>query len=311
MPTFGARCAGMLARVTIKYPTAAALRSRHFVRYYRLILAQMTLTFGRAPRAAVCRKETGGVAGEWFAPKSVAQDAPAILYLHGGGYIGGAVAQYRRLIGAIALRCGARTFAPEYRLAPECPFPAALDDAVEAYRFLLAQGERPARTFIGGDSAGGGLALSFLLAARDRGLPLPAGAFLLSPWTDLASTGESIRSNARSDDVLVRGEDRLIAPLYAGASALDDPRLSGLYADLRGLPPLLVQASASEMLRDDALRLAERARAAGVDASVRLWDGVPHVWQIFTSLRESREALADIAAFVREVSIRRRTLAAQ
>lgn len=230
------------------------------------------------------------------------RDAPAngartILYLHGGGYIGGAVSQYRQLIGALAARCGARVFAPEYRLAPEHPYPAAVDDAIGAYRWLLTQGT-VARTYVGGDSAGGGLAMSLLLAARDRGLPLPAAAFLLSPWVDLASTSASVRANAHSDDVLVYGESHAIAPLYAGALALDDPRVSAVYADLQNLPPLLVQASASEMLRDDAVRLVARARAAGVDARLRLWDGVPHVWQLFTGIPEAREALHDIAHFI-------------
>lgn len=299
--SLAAQCAGLLARATIKLPTALVLRSPYFVHYYRLILGQMALTFGEAPRGVTRMPvREGPVRGEWMVPSDAGRIGErAMLYLHGGGYIGGAVAQYRWLIGSLARCSQTCAFALEYRLAPEHPFPAALDDAIEAYLWLLARGADPTRTFVGGDSAGGGLTLSLLLALRDRGIPLPAGAFLLSPWVDLASTGDSIRSNARSDDVLVYGEDRAIAPLYAGALALDDPRVSGLYADLRGLPPLLVQASASEMLRDDAVRLVERARAAGVDATLRLWDGVPHVWQTFTNLPESREALAELATFCR------------
>jgi acetyl esterase/lipase len=238
------------------------------------------------------------VRGEWFVPRGERLQR-TILYLHGGGYIGGAVAQYRWLVGTVALRCNAQVFALEYRLAPEHPFPAALDDTVDAYRWLQSQGIDASHIVVGGDSAGGGLTLSFLLTARDRRLPLPAGAFFFSPWTDLASTGESVKTNARSDDVLVYGEGALIAPMYAAALPFDDPRVSGLYAELKGLPPMLIQASASEMLRDDSVRLAQKARAAGVDANVRLWDGVPHVWQIFTGIPEAREALAGVAEFCR------------
>jgi acetyl esterase/lipase len=210
---------------------------------------------------------------------------------------------YRSLTSTFARRCDARVFALDYRLAPEHPFPAALDDAVAAYRWLLAQDIAPSAIVIAGDSAGGGLTLSTLLAIRDRGLPRPAGAVMIAPWVDLMSTGESIRTNARTDDVVVpdNGENKL-AHAYMGDGALDDPRASGLYADLAGLPPLLIQASATEVLRDDSVRLDAKARAAGVDSKLRLWDGLPHVWHLFAHLPETREAFDDIAPFVGRVT---------
>jgi acetyl esterase/lipase len=287
--------------VSTKYPIAMAMRRGNVVPVYRATLARMALTFGRFPRGTAGRVvAVPPLRGEWVEPAGGGAER-TLLYLHGGGYIGGAPNQYRALTGALALTCNARVFVPDYRLAPEHPFPAAIDDAVAAYEALLAQGADASRTFVGGDSAGGGLTLSLLLALRDRGTALPAGAILLSPWVDLAATGASIIENAKRDDVVVFDDGKhIFARMYAGEAPLNDPRASGLYADLSGLPPLLIQASSIEMLRDDAVRLAEKTRAAGGDARLRLWDGVQHVWQLFTNLPESREAFKDIADFVRQ-----------
>lgn len=294
----GARAARILARLTIRTPTALALKTPAFVPAYRAIVAQMSLAFGRTPHGTrLTPVREPGIRGEWIVPRSGTLER-TIFYLHGGGYVGGSPAQYRSLTGALALACNARVLVLDYRLAPEHPFPAALEDALAAYGWLLEQGHDPSRIVVAGDSAGGGLSLSFLLAARDRGVPLPAGAVLLCPWVDLAGRGESLRSNARSDDAVVSDPSATIARLYAGRYALDDPGPAGLYANLEGLPPMLVHASSIEVLRDDAVRLVDKARAAGVDATLRLWNGVPHVWHLFRAIPESREALADIALFV-------------
>lgn len=305
MPSFSARAVRALVRFTTRRRVARALRSPDFPRRYRAILAQMKLSFGRLPRGArrlAANEPDAGVRGEWIVPVADAAATRVVYYLHGGGFAAGSPAHYRSLTGALALTCDARVFVPDYRLAPEAPFPAAIDDVLAGYDWLLGQGVDPKKVVAAGDSAGGGLTLSFLLAARDSHRPLPAGGVLLSPWTDLASTGESVRTNAGSDDVIVRDDANTLAHLYARDLPLDDPRVSGLYADPAGLPPLLIQASAIEMLRDDAVRVAEKARAAGVDATVHLFDGVQHVWQLFTWLPESRKAIAEIASFVARVT---------
>jgi acetyl esterase/lipase len=252
--------------------------------------------FGRLPRGltrASVEDRAVGVRGEWVILNAAPNAATVVYYLHGGGYVAGSPAMYRTLTGAFCRRCEVRVFALDYRLAPEHRFPAAVHDAVAGYRWLLDAGNAPRNIVIAGDSAGGGLALSTLLALRDAGLTLPAGAVMIAPWVDLAAT----------QAVSNRGERR-IAHAYVGDRPLDDPLASGLYAELQGLPPLMIQASTIEMLRDDAVRLNAKARAAGVDSTLRLWDGVPHVWHIFSGLPESREAFAEIAAFVGRVTRR-------
>src|SRR5580700_2171541 len=204
--------------------------------------------------------QLGGVPGEWVeGPKS---GELVLLYLHGGGYFGCSAESHRPITAAFA-RQGFRVLAPNYRLAPENPFPAAVDDAVAAYRGLLGAGYSPAQIVVAGDSAGGGLALSLLLELRDRGNPLPRGAALFSPWTDLAATGESILTNAKRCAMFHGPDIARSARYYLGEMDPRNPLASPLYGDLGGLPPLLIHVGADEVLRDDSTRLAERARAAG------------------------------------------------
>lgn len=239
----------------------------------------------------------GGIPGEWVRP---AGEAPAamLFYLHGGGYIACSPRTHRRITSGFALR-GLSVFAPAYRLAPEHPFPAALDDAVAAYRGLLADGTPADRVVLGGDSAGGGLALALLLRLRDAGHPLPAGAALFSPWTDLTGASATLTSNARRDALFPgHGMDRLTTPYLAGADPAD-PLVSPLHGDLRGLPPLLLHVGSHEVLLDDSRRLAERAQAAGTAVTLRIWPVVPHVWQMFR-LPEAAASLDEAAAFARD-----------
>jgi acetyl esterase/lipase len=306
MASFQAGVVRVLLRNTVKNPMLRALRRPNLTRSYRKIVGSGELLFGRLPRGITrvpVEERAAGVHGEWILTNAQPFAPRVVLYLHGGGYVGGSPAMYRTVTTAFARRCDARVLALEYRLAPEHPFPAALDDALAAYRWLLAQGNDASNVVVAGDSAGGGLTLSTLLAIREAGLPRPAGAVMIGPWVDLLATGESVRTNAHSDDVVVpdNGENKL-AHAYMGGAPLDDPRASGLYAELAGLPPLLIQASSIEVLRDDAVRLDAKARAAGVDSTLRLWDGVPHVWHLFAGLPESREAFGDIAAFVTRVT---------
>ncbi len=238
--------------------------------------------------------------GEWLEPVNE-RAAPTLLYFHGGGYYFCSPATHRPLVFALtAKRAGARSFSVDYRLAPEAPFPAAHEDALAAYAALLEAGVDPATIVLGGDSAGGGLALALLVALRDRGTPLPAGAVLFSPWTDLAATGETLRSNDGADPMFAGAALGRAARLYIGDASPTDPYLSPLYADPAGLPPLLIQAGSTEVLLDDSRRFAERARAAGVEVDLQVWPRMPHVWQMAVPfMPEARRALDDAAAFVR------------
>ncbi len=254
----------------------------------------------RARSARVTKVREVIVEGEWVLPlDGTVEDGRTILYLHGGGYVFCTEETHRPLTTTLANLAKARVFAPAYRLAPEHPFPAAVDDALAAAAWLFEQGVDPARTIVAGDSAGGGLALALLIARRDAGLPPMAGAYLLSPWTDLAGTGASMETNRDRDAMFNPGRIATFAREYLGDVPATHPLASPLYAELAGLPPLCIQAGSDEVLLDDARRLAERARAAGVDVSITTWPGVPHVWQLWTPyLPEAREAIARAVAWI-------------
>ena len=246
--------------------------------------------------------------GEWFEPARSSETAgaagtPSILYLHGGGYYFCSPRSHRSIVFGLATRSRAPAFSLDYRLAPEARFPAALDDALAAYRQLLASG-RPAESIvIAGDSAGGGLALATLVALRDAGDPLPAGGVLFSPWTDLAASGASIRINDGADPMFSGRAIGRAAKLYLGDTPATHPYASPVYADLHGLPPLFIQAGSTEVLLDDSRRVAENARSEGVPVELQVWPNMPHVWQIFTPfIPEARRALDGAAGFVREVT---------
>ncbi|NKA06705.1 alpha/beta hydrolase [Ralstonia solanacearum] len=250
----------------------------------------------------------GALPGEWIEPAdpdSLGDAPPVVFYLHGGGYFFCSPRTHRSITIGLAVHARARVFALDYRLAPEHPFPAAVLDALAGYRGLLAQRVAPSRIVVAGDSAGGGLSLALLVALRDAGDPLPAGAILYSPWTDLAATGASLVENDASD-VMFRGAWMARgATLYLGDSGVpaDHPLASPLYADFTGLPPLHCYVSTSEVLRDDTLRMAERARAAGVSVSVELGRRLPHVWPIFYPfLPEARKALRQSGDAVRRMT---------
>jgi len=241
----------------------------------------------------------GGINGEWALTPSLAANAPVLLYLHGGGYFACSPKTHRPLSGYFAL-AGFRVFVPDYRLAPEHPFPAALEDATAAYRGLLETGVVPARLVLAGDSAGGGLSAALLLHLRDTGIALPAATALLSPWTDLAGTGASVVQNARWDAMfhapgLITG-----AAFYLGDHQATEPLISPLYGDLHDLPPLLIHAGKREILRDDSIRFAAKAQAAGVPVELKIWPVVPHVWQLLHSfIPEARQSLAMMVRFLK------------
>jgi acetyl esterase/lipase len=257
--------------------------------------------FGGSAAAVMCEPvSAGGVDAEWISPANASEDK-AVLYLHGGGFRIGSVTSHRDLIAQIALASGCSVLAINYRLAPEHRFPAALDDALAAYRWMLGQGLQPGNVAFAGDSAGGNLVLAAMLALRERALPLPVSAVLMSPWTDLAATGASYVSRAEADPIHQRAMILALAKNYLGGQGDPrDPLVSPLYADLAGLPPLLIQVGDRETVLDDSVMLADKARAAGVDVQLEVWDGMIHVFQMFgAELAEAHRAIASIAQFLK------------
>jgi monoterpene epsilon-lactone hydrolase len=230
-----------------------------------------------------------------------ARDASRVLlFLHGGGYSSGSIASHRGMVTAAGRAAGVRTLAVGYRLAPEHPFPAALEDAKAAYALLLARGFSPRRIAVGGDSAGAGLTLALLTNLRDAGQPLPACAWLLSPWVDLEMTGASLESKAAIDPLIQKSYLQELAAAYLSGADPKNPLVSPLRADLSGLPPLLTQVGSAETLLDDAVRIVARAGAADVEASLEIWPHMIHVWPLFADqLAAGRAALASAGAFVR------------
>jgi acetyl esterase/lipase len=253
--------------------------------------------------ARISKVTLGGVPGEWV-ERGGGSGSGVLLYLHGGGYFACSARTHRPYTTAFA-RQGFRVFAPDYRLAPENPFPAAVVDAVAAYRGLREAVGRSTPIVIGGDSAGGGLALATMLKLRGEGDDLPAAAALFSPLTDLAGTGESRRLNDKRCAMFHGKGLGRATEYYMGDQDPLQPLASPLYADLKGLPPLLIHVGADETLRDDSILLAERARAAGVEVDLTVWPVVPHVWQLFYQfVPEGRRSLAAAAAFLSKVAAR-------
>ncbi len=249
------------------------------------------------PKSVRCRPvDVAGMPAAWIETPDTTLGV--MLYLHGGAYSLGSVATHRELIARLARATRRRALAINYRLAPENPFPAALDDTVAAYRWLLAQGISPEHIVIAGDSAGGGLAIAALVALRDTGTPLPAAVVGLSPWLDLTLSGTSVHTQAAADPILDAASLDRYARAYAAGQPLNHPLLSSLYADLRGLPPMLLQAGGAEILLDDATRLAAAASAASVAVTLQIWPGLFHVFQMFAFMPETARAVAQLAKFI-------------
>lgn len=240
-----------------------------------------------------------GVPAAWISPPQAAAER-VIFYLHGGAFVMGSITSHAELVARLARAAMARALSLDYRLAPEHPFPAAVDDATSAYRWLLSTGVRPEQVVVAGDSSGGGLALATLVALRDAGAPLPAAGVCLSPWVDLECVGESMTSKAAVDPLLQHDFLSHMAQAYLSGADPRSPVAAPLYADLTGLPPLLIQVGTNELLLDDATRLAERARAAGVVVTLEPWEEMIHVWQFFPMLPESQQAIDHISAFIRQ-----------
>jgi len=243
--------------------------------------------------------DANGVAAEWTTTPE-ADPTRAILFLHGGGYISGSIDSHRHMIAQAGREARARTLALGYRLAPEHPFPAALDDAIAGYRFLLSQGFAPETIAVAGESAGGGLAVATLVSLHDAGEPLPACAWLSSPWVDLTMTGASIRTKAAVDPLLSEPYLAELAKAYLNGTDPLNPLASPLHADLRGLPPMLIQVGSAEILLDDAVRLAGAAGAADVRVTLEVWPDMIHAWHhlFYQQVAAGRRALAAVGAFI-------------
>lgn len=248
-----------------------------------------------------CEKvNAGGVPAEWITTPEASLER-VIYYFHGGGYVLGSVNTHREMISRLARAAGAKALAIDYRLAPENPFPAAVEDSVAAYRWLLSSGVKPDRVVIAGDSAGGGLTVATLLALRDAGEPLPAAGVCISPWVDLECKWKSLMPDAEDTGMLVRESVLQMAKAYLGSADPSTPLASPVCAELTGLPPLLIQVGTAGDLFDDATRLAARATDDGVDATLDCWEEMIHVWHMFAAiLPEGQQAIERIGEFIRK-----------
>ncbi len=280
------------------------LRSRaappdHDVAQARLRFEKTAVFLGGAPDARCEKVDAGGVPAEWVMAPGC-DTARAILYLHGGGYAIGSLNTHRRLAYDISAASAAKVLLIDYRLAPEHPFPAAVDDAAAAWRWLLQQGFAANRLAIAGDSAGGGLAIATLVNLRDKQLGLPACAVALSPWVDLEGLGNSITTRAEQDPMVQKDGLLWMAKMYLNGKDPRTPLAAPLYADLKDLPPVLIQVGSAETLLDDAIRIAEKMHAAGVDARLAIWPNMLHVFPLFAPvLSEGRDGCIQIGNFIR------------
>ena len=266
----------------------------------RALYEKFVNQFPTDPEIVSERVNAGGVAAEWVWVPGASEDH-TVIWLHGGGFVIGSTRTHRGISGLISRASGARVLCLDYRLSPEVPFPAPVEDSVAAYKWLLSNGADPKKIVFGGESAGGGLTVSVLVALRYIGEPSPAGGVCMSTWADLAHTGDSIKANAAVDPSLTIEGLEDFAQAYLGDRDRRAPLASPLYADVRGLPPLLFMVGSIEIIRDDSVRLVEKAKAAGVDATLEVWDDMPHNWHQFALvLPEGQQAVDRIGSFIRQ-----------
>jgi epsilon-lactone hydrolase len=278
------------------------MRARYPVGYVRFFMNKLMPASVALIKFPCKRKDVtiGDIPAAWFTSPGADEDR-VLLYLHGGGYVIGCINVIMRLAGEIATSAGCKALVLDYRLAPEDPFPAALDDTVAAYRWLLSNGYKQENIVIAGDSAGAGLTAAALVTLRSAGDPLPAAGMLICPWTDLEGTGETLKSNARKEPML--NEDILIAwaEMYLNGTDPRIPLASPFYADLEGLPPLYIQTGSHEVLFDDARHFAEAAKGYGVPIELEVFEGMTHDWHLFHFIvPEARDAVQKLGLFCRE-----------
>ncbi|MEI7713976.1 MAG: alpha/beta hydrolase [Rhodospirillales bacterium] len=257
------------------------------------------LGFGLPSDVVVEPVSANGVKAEWTSTPG-ADATKVILFLHGGGYVIGSLDSHRHLVAECGRAAGCRTLAIDYRMAPEHPFPAAVDDTVAAYRFLLSSGMAAGKITIAGDSAGGGLVVGGILAIRDAGLPLPGCAWCISPWVDMEAKGQSFVDRAETDPTVQRPTIQFMASSYLAGADPKSPTAAPIHGDLRGLPPMLIQVGACETLLDDSIQLARIAGIADVPVDLQIWPEMIHVWHTYhTVLNAGKRAIAAGGAFVK------------
>lgn len=287
-------------------PEIVALRAQIAARTRATEIPQMRrdydargLGFGLPADVVVEPVLANGVKAEWTSTPG-ADASKAILFLHGGGYVIGSLDSHRHLVAECGRTAGTRTLAIDYRMAPEHPFPAAVEDTVAAYRYLLSSGIAAHDIAIAGDSAGGGLVVGGMLAIRDAGLPLPGCAWCMSPWVDMEANGQSFDDRAETDPTVQRATIRFMAESYLAGADLRSPTAAPIYGALRGLPPMLIQVGACETLLDDSLMLARAAGIADVPVDLQIWPEMIHVWHTYhTVLQAGKRAIAAGGAFVK------------
>jgi len=298
MPSIRARLINRLLRLTVKRRWRPGLQ----IEEVRANAAKMDGKLARRPAdCAVEAVTVGGVPAHWFGEAELASRNGTLLYLHGGAWCLHLPALYAAFAAMLCRTTGLRVLLPDYRLAPEQPYPAAVQDCLAVYR-ALAEGPGGPPCAIAGDSAGGSLSLVTLMRARDAGLALPACGVLLSPSTDLTMSGPSTQYNEAADPMFSAGAGELLPDMYCSGTERNHPWLSPLFGAWHGLPPLYFLAGSTEMLLDDSVRACDRARQAGVDARIDVWVGLPHVFPVISFLPESRDALERIGSFIREHS---------
>jgi epsilon-lactone hydrolase len=288
-------CWWVRLRIKRKPPTEGEL-----IEFTRKRFRPPAWLIGLQSLGAKIERVNGPVKGEWVLPSEVSDEQSLIYYLHGGGYISGSARTNRPLTIPLARRSKRRLFALDYRLAPEHRFPAAVEDAVAGYRWLIAQGIDPSRMTVAGDSAGGGLALALVMRLRDMGERLPASVVCMSPWTDMIGDSKSIVANSERDPFFCTDDVERYARVYLGDQSRKDPLASPLHGDFSGLPPLLLHVGESEMLLDDGRGVHEKMLATGGSSELRIFPEVPHAWQFgWPLVPEARASLQEIVQFIR------------
>lgn len=296
-PSIRGRLAALLVRAVVKrWP---ANDSAAMVKRARRVFGEPKLLRFRSPRGMRIEEAISGIRGEWLIPSELRLPDAVLLFFHGGGYVSCSPRSHRPITATLAQLIGCRVFSLDYRLAPEHPFPAAVEDAVAAVQWLIAQGISPRNMALAGDSAGGGLVMATLIELRDRGIALPACAACISPLVDL--TGDYACTNPTSCSMFFPEDGLAFARIYLNGTSPHSPLASPLLADLKGMPPLLIQVADKELLFDDAVRLHEKAVASGVESCLNVYPGLAHDWHMFVgTVPEAGEALREIADFVKQ-----------
>jgi acetyl esterase/lipase len=290
---------GLFCRILTKYFVAPKLNENKTIDEWRSGMESLTKLARLPSKTKIENITLNSISAEWICAKNAREDM-VVLYLHGGGYNVGSPNTHRELAANISMASGAKVLLPDYRLAPEHPFPSALEDATAVYRWLLDAGLTGKKIAIVGDSAGGGLSIATSISLRDTGAPLPASIVCLSPWTDLELSGNSIKTHAEIDPMVNLQSLKIMASNYIGDADPRSPLISPIHADLKGISPLLIHVGSDEMLLDDSTRIAEKAKNAGVDITLKIYNQMWHVWHLNARLMpEAKSAINELGSFIR------------